>query len=671
MATKNYYTIDPTYDKLFVKCDGTTTTFVDDATQVVLDKKDITAEGNATQLPIKFNKSAGFFNGTTDYVVVPDHADFTPSTGFTVETFVNFNVVTGANQGFASQYGASGNYGWYFNFSPADGKIYFGISYDGTASVFGAYVIAPTKNTWYHVVGVKNGNSVDVYVDGVKGGTTGDFTGKTAHASTYQLQIGNSGSEAQPLNGWLKELRISNVARTVAVPTAQYTSDANTVLLMHFDTPATSPLAPAIAFDGTGDYLDLANSTDWNFGTGAFTLEAWINVPNVSGTKNIFSRNGYVDYALYLADAQLDYQTDNGNYGIQNGGLIVANRWNHIALVRTSTSAGATKIYINGVNTSSGDTTSNISSSAILRIGAKSNDASNPFIGSMREIRISNIARYTTAFTPSQTSYSEFGGLTNTVLYIKGDENNGVGGTDSTDIKDSETTPKTVTCKGDAVIKYIEDYRSCIFKDETGKFPYPVGSAKVDFFAIGSGVGYFDGTGDYLSIPDSDDWHLSNGAFTTEFYARHATVADVEQGYLMQLANGGTTGWTLVWNGAGNLAFYANKTDGLISTSTYLPIVNTWMHIAVTRNGDAWKMFVNGTIIASGTNSITITDDANELKIGHGATYSGANIWQYDASTYQFNGLLDNIRISKGVARYTASFNPPEFRSFIPRAIMF
>jgi hypothetical protein len=228
-------------------------------------------------------------------------------------------------------------------------------------------------------------------------------------------------------------------------------------------------------------------------------------------------------------------------------------------------------------------------------------------------------------------------------LYIKGDENNGV-----TTFVDSETTPKTVTTVGDTKIKYTEDYRSCIFKDETGKFPYPVGSAKVDFFAIGSGVGYFDGTNDYLSVPDSADWEFGTGPYTVEFYVRWSVV--------------GTTvllNWADIWKyryAAGHL--YWENGGGVWNDAVWTPVANTWYHVSSARGATNVITFINGVVMDTDANSTDLTGTA-ELRFGVDA--SGDN---------DFNGLADNIRISKGVARYTATFNPPEFRTFIPRAIL-
>lgn len=658
MASKNFYKID-TDDKLFVKCDGATTTFVDSASPA----KTITANGNATQLPIKFNKSAGFFNGTSDYVVIPDSADWDFGTGdFDIEFFANQTAANGTYVAIGNPIEATEGI-W---IGQAAGNLY---AYsNGAFSV--SVARTPTLNVWTHYRVRRTGGNIKIYVDNSEVASGADSTNITG--GTLGVMIGKR-PDSTPLylSGWLKELRIVKgaSANAPAVPTTQYTtaSEANTVLLMHFDTPATSPLGPAIAFDGTGDYFDLGDHEDFDLTNQNFCMEAFIKIPATNVALGIASKNaagGNTGWSwFYNSDKTLIFAwnvANSGTYLSYSWASVLPNVGYHVAVCRNGT---ALNMFVNGVLVATKDVTGNsiTTNTATMKVGyGTSFSGANVwaadlfFSGFIREFRLRNDAYYTTAFTPSQNGFTVDA---NTKLYIKGDENNGV-----TTFVDSETTPKTVTTAGDTKIKYTEDYRSCIFKDETGKFPYPVGSAKVDFFAIGSGVGYFDGTGDYLSIPTSTDFDFSNGALTMEFYARHSSVADTAQGYLMKLANGGTTGWTLIWNGAGVLAMYANKTDAIVSSGTYLPLINTWMHVAVSRTSDTWNLFVNGSIIATAPNSITISDDTNSLFVGHGATYSGANVWLYDASTYQMNGLLDNIRISKGVARYTTTFNPPEFK---------
>ena len=73
---------------------------------------------------------------------------------------------------------------------------------------------------------------------------------------------------------------------------------------------------------------------------------------------------------------------------------------------------------------------------------------------------------------------------------------------------------------------------------------------------------------------------------------------------------------------------------------------NAWQHIAIVRNGNTWTVYVNGVSAGSGTNSSTIDCSVS----GIGGSVVGGNY---------FNGYVDEIRITRGVARYTANFTPP------------
>ena len=624
------------YDKLFLRCNGTGTTFSDSSTA---SPKTITANGNATQLPIKFNKSAGFFNGTSDYVVVPDSADWDFGTGdYNCEAFVNFSKIQDM---------------FIFDTNTSGFSLYYTTGALKLAQVQTlriSYTWTPTLNTWYHIRVRRVSGTTTMYLDGNVVGTP--------YAGSDNIQAGTTGfaigtyiaSPQQMFPGWMKEIRIiKGASTTVTVPTTQYTqaSEANTVLLMHFDTPATSPLAPAIAFDGTGDYLSLASSTDFNFGNGNFTLEAWIYPTAISGYNTFISRNGATDFMFYTHDGTLALQI-NGDLGAETGGVVLAvNKWQHVAAVRSGLGADQVKLYLNGREVASGSRNYNITSSSVLNIG-QSTAGTYLFTGSMREIRISDSARYLNPFTPSQSGFTVDA---NTKLYIKGNENNGV-----TTFVDSETSPKTVTTAGDTKIKYTEDYRSCIFKDETGKFPYPVGSAKVDFFAIGSGVGYFDGTNSYLSVPDSEDWNFGTGDVTIEQYIRLKTIT----GYITpydQPINGNNFVRCRINDGTssdGKLRFYAysggSPVGAIITNGASGILANTWYHLAYVRSGASGYIMLNGTVLPTTVSTAfgTFPDLASQINIGYNSTDNNYT-----------NGLIDNIRISKGVARYTASFNPP------------
>lgn len=633
MSTPNYYAID-SYDKLFCKCDGTTTTFVDSSTA---SPKTITANGNATQLPIKLNKSAGFFNGTTDYVVVPDSADWDFGTGdFNFEVFFNTSSVA-ADLVFMDR--NSGN-DFKFFWDQSEGK--YGCTLEGTAYLSSAST--PTVNTWTHIRMKRTSGTLAFYVNAVATGTAdasaSDVTGTAA------LYIGSTSTPNTFYSGWMKELRLIKGASTdVSTPTSEYTStsEANTKLLMHFDTPATSPLGPAIYFDGNGDYLTVPNGGDFDVGSGDFAIEFFANCVDSTNIIRVIFDSGTVsskgiEVALAFGAAQYISVYLNGSAKINSATIIYTlNTWSHFRVERTG---GRLKAFQDGRQVADvADTTSITAPEADPSIGAQQVTHDDRFFGYLREFVFVKGATIGggNPYTPSQSGFTVDA---NTKLYIKGDENNGV-----TTFVDSETTPKTVTTAGDTKIKYTEDYRSCIFKDEIGKFPYPQGSAKVDFFAIGDGVGYFDATNSFLSIPDSEDWDFGTGTLTTELYVRWNSVGT------SSLLYRGAKNWGLEY-AAGHLYWYAETAT--INDGTWTPIANTWYHLAVSRDETNSILFLNGTVLDTDANSTDIVD-TTELRIGVN-----------DSTANDFNGILDNIRISKGVARYTATFNPPEFSTVSP-----
>ena len=592
-------------DVLVVNCEntGTPTQFLDSSTAQA--HKIITANGNAKQLSISSgvtSKTAGFFNGTTDAVQVVDSTDWDFGTGdFNIKFQVLFNSVSGAQRlvsrnnddGFSVKKEASGGLSLYI----------LGVARVDNISW------NPAINTWYEIEAKRVGTTVTCLINSVAG-TTGTSSGDIQ--GTDALYIG-AGAGGQYLNGWLKNLTI--------------TKASTLVLDLRFDSPASGPLAPAIAFDGTGDSI---SATSEAIGTGDFSVEAFVKWDVVNG-QYIFNR-GAQKVALQADTTDLVVYINGSAVMSGNTFTAVAGRTYHVALIR---SGGFITVRVNGrdVKGTPVANTTNISDTDAWVFGSG-------LTGSMREIRVyqgATATGYGSTFTPSQSGFTVDA---NTKLYLKGSENNGV-----TTFVDSETTPKTVTTAGDTKIKYTEDYRSCIFKDETGKFPYPVGSAKVDFFtASGNGVGYFDGTGDYLSVPDSDDWDLlATDSLTFETYFRMGTVQTTT--FLSRSSN---ADWSLAY-AAGTFTLYLSNVA--IATVTATPLANTWYHLAGSKESNASNkthLFLNGTIGTDGTHNTAIT------------TTNAINIGRDTANTNLLIGLLDNIRISKGVARYTATFNPPD-----------
>ena len=215
--------------------------------------------------------------------------------------------------------------------------------------------------------------------------------------------------------------------------------------------------------------------------------------------------------------------------------------------------------------------------------------------------------------TPSYTPTDEY--FQNVSLLLHGDGTNG-----STTIIDSSPSPKTVTAVGNAQISTAQS-----------KF----GGASIAF----------DGVGDYLSIADSSDWDVT-ADYTIEFWARHGSSGFLfTKGYLGTQSISGTNGFA-IGHFQGNLSV---RTASSLISSTGAPITSlAWNHIALVWSSSTLKGYVNGTEVLSTTAYTTST--AVPLIIG--------NFSNLDANRY-FDGYIDDLRITKGVARYTANFTPP------------
>lgn len=97
------------------------------------------------------------------------------------------------------------------------------------------------------------------------------------------------------------------------------------------------------------------------------------------------------------------------------------------------------------------------------------------------------------------------------------------------------------------------------------------------------------------------------------------------------------------------LRFQADNTTFIITTTAAVPL-NTWNHVALVRNGSAWNLFLNGVSVGSASSSTQAVAGTGGIRIGGNQA----------GSLDEWRGYLDLVRITKGLARYTHSFYPPE-----------
>lgn len=527
-----------------------------------------------------------------------------------------------------------------------------------------------TAPGWHHVAHVRTGNTLKLFIDGVQEGGDVAISG-SVNSSPNKLAIGCLGeSTTQTYRGYLEELRISKgVARWTAnfTPSAPYKyasvggNDSFTKLLLHagtyhggkwaFDTSPSAKLSgsatggaqisqAAAKFGSASMYLAGGASDAWtvpahidfDFGAGDFTIDFWANVVSYPTHLGLFARR-------ILGDSNNCYRMvflNNGTpqFYVMTGGTIQVNvtgaagqapageGWVHWAVVRNGNNW---RMYKNGVMVAEQNVAFTIPAfSGNLNIGTVEGGLY-PFNGYIDEFRVSKgIARWTANFTPPKAPYepdrATNGNDAFAVLLLHGD-----GTTGSTVFPDS-----SFAAHGNATPAGV------ISVQPGNKF----GGSSIQQNGAG-----------YLTFPHHADWELGAGDFTIDWWeyrsgAGVAIARDLASTYSPFLLSYDISGarhiyftsngssWDLA-NGAGGHTFGA---------TTY----NVWNHLAIVRRSGTFFAFKDGVLQntwSPGTAAIL----ANGSPLCIGAGQSGNN----------FNGYIDELRITKGIARWDSNFTPP------------
>jgi hypothetical protein len=203
-------------------------------------------------------------------------------------------------------------------------------------------------------------------------------------------------------------------------------------------------------------------------------------------------------------------------------------------------------------------------------------------------------------------------------LLLHGNGTNG-----STVITDSSGSPKTVTAFGNAQISTAQS-----------KFG-------------GSSIA-FDGNGDYLNIPRSSQFDFGSGDFTVETWLYANTVGSVASIINTYATSPSASGFAFQREANSTISGYIyTGSTSVGATSASSISSNQWYHVAWVRNSTSLRMYLNGTGGTNISTSATVNDTNNIMQIGR------------EGTSFQWDGYLDDLRITKGVARYTANFTPP------------
>ncbi len=202
---------------------------------------------------------------------------------------------------------------------------------------------------------------------------------------------------------------------------------------------------------------------------------------------------------------------------------------------------------------------------------------------------------------------------------------------------------------------------STTFTDESGKTWTANGNAQLDTaqFKFGTASLLLDGTGDYITTPDSADFDFGTGDFTIDLQARWNTLPTSGNIQTIYCHGQDANNYTRfgIYNNAGTyqVLFYIVTSGSAVLNLTKnfasAPSTGVWYHFALVRTGNDWKAFQGGSQCGTTlTQSTTYPNLTGLVGLGDDIA-TGAHFY--------FNGWMDEVRVSKGIARWTTTFTPP------------
>ena len=648
------------YVTMLLHGDGTNgaqnNTFLDSSTNAF----SITRNGNTTQgsfSPYGSNWS-NWFNGGQDYFTIAGTSTACALPGdFTIE-FWYFQTAT-VNYG--SLFSTTTTYATTdsLRISTGNNNDTFEVA-SGGSGIFSAST-SFSSGVWYHVALVRSGTTLTLYQNGV---SVGSATNSQSFVSSTFI-IGDVQGVGQPyrLKGYISNFRLvkGTAVYTAAFtpPTSPLTAITNTQLLtcqssrfidnsvnnftitvvgraneghpvaLKFNpfgasaAYSTSVVGGSFSSDGVvggSDYLSVT-VTGQSAGTASFTYELWFYETAHEGRdRHLFTTRTTDDNAGF--DCRVN---SNGTINLQRGGstdfftsTATANVacWNHLAIVRDGTTN--LTIYLNGVSIGTSSLGYNFTATA-YKIGVNY-ATDDPWKGYITDFRYTKAAVYTATFTPPTAPLTA---ITNTQLLLN-------------------TTNGAIF--DNAMMNDLETVGNAQISTSVKKY--------------GTGSLAFDGTGDCLTsnpaLAYSSAEHLQafgSGNFTIEMWF-YITAFTNTYSTLYDSRPISTQGaYPTIAITSGRLYYYVSSAERIATANSAIS-TGQWYHLAVSRSGTSTKMFLDGTQVGS-----TYTDSTIYIN-GPGRPVIGAEGFNSPPSD-SINGYIDDLRITKGYARYTATFTPP------------
>jgi hypothetical protein len=599
----------------------------------------ITRNGNTTQgtfSPFSQTGWGNYFTGASGtYLSVARNSDLLPAanTDFTFEAWVYLTATPGAE---GSQVMGFGEYGLDSDWNMAvNSSLQLTVYIQPTATSFTNTTQALTLNSWNHVVATRSGtasNNFKLFVNGVGQSFSTNSTTVGVGSRNFTIGADQDGTESR-LTGYISNLRVVNgyglYTSNFTPPTTPLTAVTGTSLLTcqsnrFIDTntqttaktitvngspsvQAFSPFNPSASwsaatyggsgyFDGTGDSLSAASNAAFAMGTGDFSIECWI---------------------YFLGTARGGGASGEFFGSTTTGSIVLRYLSGTLALSRVGTA-------------------DDMSASVTLTTGqwyhicaTRTGTTGGLYLNGDR---VATNSSYTASYAQGEMQcISGTNGYFSSCRLVKGSNPYGTGSTITV-----PTAPLTAITNTSLLLNYT----NAGIYDATSKNDLEtVGNAQISTAQSkwGGSSMAFDGSTSALKAPSTDLVAFGTGDFTVEAWAYRTATSD---GFVFDTRNNGVG---LRPNTSNQLEILVTFAGPLTAGGTWP--ANQWVHIAATRTGGNIKLWLDGVNVATAANSTNMTGNTPYIGSAPGSNY--------------FPGYIQDLRVTKGYARYTANFTPP------------
>jgi len=620
-----------------------------------------------------------YFPGTADYITFADTDDLEFGSGdFTMEAWVYPEQIDTSFSVIVNKWDSASLKSYIFALTSS--AVYFYYSTTGSNQTLLQWSETVPLREWTHLAIVRNGNDLKLYVNGTAHATTNSMSGVTLHnpASTTKIGILGDTNSGTDYFGYMRDLRLikgtAQYTSDFVAPTEALTAVSGTELLTchlpyisdgstnnfsvtqngNLETKAFGPYnkepwvadhGGSVYLDGTGDYLQLSDVGLNGLGSAdQFTIMCWVYPTQINSNSNPFYSQGnnaslsnFFDFG-YHSDGRVQCFLNSGSRFMGGtAGDIKLNQWNHVFISKSSSASNDTKIFVNG----------NQAAQGTISTALNTPSDGNGYIGS-QTYALGNSTRSIEGYI---ADYSiELGNFQPLSNYRPPTSPTSTG---------SSSYPLVMNNKSDAKI-YNAAGAEFTFDTTLGITT----NNSTRKWTSSSSV-YFDNTDNGMPIimqgagftNDRYWWQeLIEGDFTFEgwFYLNNDNGQNM---YLQLGGNGGN--WTtsgqqfLLYAASGTFYAQWNTGGSPVSATWTEPDSGAWFHYAFVNDGGTAKQFLNGASVSTNT---SFSPDHDYVT---GGTWTARLGGYTPASGYAFDGYMQDVRITKGIARYTAAFTAP------------